>query len=856
MIAAILIVVFTFTIFVAIRIHLYFFQNTIKTTVRNRPDSQHTLFDIMDLHCAILCYLDIESLHQCKRVNKDWNKHASHPSSTKTFNVLDYFTKKFFLQADTFKQTSDGNINSLTVLKELYHTLLYLINLRFNWINLIMLQLLHRHQKTKSKITDIITNSNTDCQYKYSPNTRYWFNRCNDFIYSINDCESIRKCKHFDISQFSKCRKLILDLKTEYNGSEKTNDLQSVQNVIQWYVDQMLSKFNNVEEIILIQKGWESVWAPFITLIAHQRNKIVEFKYRYAGSFPLEWWISFIMTNTISAAEENNRYLNFNLVYAQPEILKNSMILNHDKQSGLPKLRVFAHHCCSDFVRFSPPLAIDNSFAQSMGGLRQLILINGRVVIDKSFWVAVANICSNNRQFWGQLELLKIHSQLATRIDHDHDDDIGSYQYDEEMHDIISVISGNIINLKEIDIMSNDYVLYLLLFYIMTHVYDWNKIYDFNKIYNCNLKKVCISGCENALDLGKPELTCLMKTVHEWLQRDEFNFECQDLSVDIWLTYCYANFYNVGIYDFSAPYKWPYDHDQGGKLWEKLLTWKKRKANINHSRKIGAYYSRTNHDQSCRANHNNTLYCDLERLQLMWRKSNFEVSDNYIYCPLKLLGEDRVIFRRFQMLEIGLSCKINVVNILEMMQIIRNKVEKQQQGHINTSHLFMRLYLYDARLALQFNDNYNHNDEEINSSDDDDADNNDAIDYYEHKRRQFCKLLDIVGDWYKFGLTDCFVIVTSCTDNGYIYETTSAQQHRLVGVYNDIVNNHWLSNYCTIHGDKVGADKLHGKLKPVIEQRCHENSYCQISPGFDANKTVTIDIDSHAGLTLFIQNAV
>lgn len=162
MIASTSIVVFS--AIVAIGIQFYFFQNTIKVNARDCSDSQRKLFDILDFHCAILSYLDIKSIHQCKRVNTDWNKRASHPSSTKTFNVLDYFTKKFFLPIDRFKSKPDGN--SLTVFKELYHTLLYLINLHINWISSIMLHVLHCHKKTKSKIAGIIISNNADYQYK------------------------------------------------------------------------------------------------------------------------------------------------------------------------------------------------------------------------------------------------------------------------------------------------------------------------------------------------------------------------------------------------------------------------------------------------------------------------------------------------------------------------------------------------------------------------------------------------------------------------------------------------------------------------------------------------------------------
>ena len=196
-----------FTIIIAIGIHSYFFQNRLKTNDDPNSHVQHklTLFDILDLHCPILSY-------RCKSVNKDWNKHASHPSSTTTFNVLEYFTKKFFLPVDRFstnyncKPTLHDCI-SLTVLRELYHLLLYLINMLFNWINSIMLKLLHYNcdETTRSEITDIVICNNADCQYKYCPETRYWFNCCNynDCIYwkNLSDNKFIKKCKHFDISQ-------------------------------------------------------------------------------------------------------------------------------------------------------------------------------------------------------------------------------------------------------------------------------------------------------------------------------------------------------------------------------------------------------------------------------------------------------------------------------------------------------------------------------------------------------------------------------------------------------------------------------------------------------------------------------
>ena len=880
MIEETLIVKIVFTIIAAIVIHFYFLQNRIKTYTDAHDDSsshtQHKLFEIMDVHCTILSFLDINSLHRCKHVNKDWNRHASHPSSTKTFDVLDYFIKTFFLSAnmDRFDYNDNHNYKPkshhhipVTVLKKLYNLLSYVMNVPFNWIKSITLWLLHYMccENTKSKIAEIIIGNNADYQYKYCPPqtrvTRCWFDCCsyNNRIYWKNyDDESVKKCKHFDISQFSKSRKIILDLSREcsvdynFDGSKKTHNLKCIQKIIAWYVEQMLCKFNDIEEIIWIQKDWQFAWLPFIILIANHRDKIVEFKYHYGnnsgGGFGLIWWIGFIMTNRLD--DDTYRMLGLR----QYERLKNMMrcirILINDNNNGYDryeqsdyycnynyrsrKLRVIAHHCCSDHINVCSPLTIDDSFVESIGGLQQLILINGKVIIDKSFWVAVWNICRNNRQFWNQLELLKIHSNNCNNPnDCNNNINPNVYEYDQQTWKMISGISNNLINLKQFDIMSNSYVLYLLLFHIMANI---NTSDNENDNYNYNLgKKIRISGCEDVLqlDFAWPdyESRYLMGTIHDWLHKDELNFNCKDLSIDIWLTYFYGYFYSVGfINNFIDAY------NQGYKLWKKLLT-----SNFKHT----CTNTDENYPQQNEYLQTNKKYCNLERLHLMWKKRNLQVNKNFCYQPLKLLGERTVIFTRFQMLEISLSCEIDVIKILEMMQIIRNNV-KHQQKNINmnkctSSHLFMRLYLHNALLApLQMNDY-------IKAVNHDNQDDNDGG--KQSYESYLSKSLDIVGDLYKFGLTDCFVIVPA---RGH----STIVNQGLAALYKDVVSKHWLSNYCTIYGDGVEREKLHRTLKPVIKQRCEENSYCQVSPGFDSNKTVTITIYFNSTLTLFVQNAV
>ena len=618
-----------------------------------------------------------------------------------------------------------------------------------------------------------------------------------------------------------------------------------MQNVIQWYVDQMLSKFNDIEEIVLIQKEWDFVWAPFITLIGHRRDKIVQFKYHYGRSFPLEWWIRFLFTNAMPEnTQPQTQRLQLNTNHNLTNNDENSLKWYKQSNCNLPKLRVFVHRCCFDFIRFAKPFVLNDSFVHSISGLKQLILINGAVVIDKTFWISVAKICSIDREFWSQLELLKINSHCADNLISIHHDDSSEDVYDQAMSNKICAISGNLINLKEIDIMSNNYVLYLLLFRVMArcvHNINPKDIYN-NNNYNSSysLEKVCISGCENTLHLTKSTLRFLMRTVRDWLHKDKFNFNCKDLSIDIWLVCCYRYSYNVGINDFFGPY------DQGYKLWKKILTCKFSNVINNHKKTDHGFDTNNNNNN----NNNNIIYCNLERLFLMWDRGNSQLSQNYFYQPLKLLTNNGVIFTRLQMLEISLSYKINAVKIIEMMQIIRNKVEQeQQQGIIDTIaiHLFMRVYLYDARLTLQTDDI-----DKITNIDDNHV--YDGIDYGPERRR-FSKLLDIVGGWFKFGLTDCFVIFPGCTPSNYSTTSITVQQ-RLVQLYKDVVSKHWLSSYCTIYGNKVEREELHRKLKPLVEERCNQNNYCYVSPGFDTNKTVSITINSDAALTLFIQNVV